>query len=204
MLLTVSGRSGAGKPRIARATARRVDALARAPARVIVITGSMGAGKTTMMAEASDLLIARGMVHAAVDLDALAIGHLPGASLDEMAYVNLAAVWQNFSAAGVSALLVAGAMETRVELDRLRDAVGAEALVVCRLRAPLAVMEDRVRAREPGLLQPQLVARVSGLDGILDAAALEDFSLVNDGARPIADVAREMLVRAGWLGSTSG
>ena len=204
MLLTVSGRSGAGKKTIARATARRFDAVARTAARVIVITGSMGAGKTTMMAEASDLLIARGMVHAAVDLDALAIGHLPGASLDEMAYVNLAAVWQNFAAAGVSALLVAGAMETRVELDRLRDAVGAEALVVCRLRAPLAVMEDRVRAREPGLLQPQLVARVSGLDGILDAAALEDFSLVNDGARPIADVAREMLVRAGWLGSTSG
>src|SRR5262249_32085062 len=50
---------------------------ARTPAaqRLLVITGSMGAGKTTVMAEAGDLLSARGVVHAAIDLDGLAIAH---------------------------------------------------------------------------------------------------------------------------------
>ena len=38
---------------------------------VIVITGNMGAGKTTILAEASDLLTAGGIVHAAIDLDTL-------------------------------------------------------------------------------------------------------------------------------------
>ena len=37
----------------------------------------MGAGKTTLMAEASDVLIERGIVHAAIDLDTLGIGLLP-------------------------------------------------------------------------------------------------------------------------------
>ncbi len=47
-------------------------------AEVLVITGSMGAGKTTVMAEASDLLSAAGVSHAAIDLDALAIIRTPG------------------------------------------------------------------------------------------------------------------------------
>ena len=52
------------------------------PMRVIVITGSMGSGKTTVLGEASDLLTARGVVHAAIDGDALANGHLPVSSPD--------------------------------------------------------------------------------------------------------------------------
>src|SRR5688500_7102899 len=36
--------------------------------RVLVITGSMGAGKTTVMGEVSDLLAARGVRHAALDI----------------------------------------------------------------------------------------------------------------------------------------
>jgi predicted kinase len=175
----------------------------RAAARVIVITGSMGAGKTTVMAEASDILSERGIVHAAIDLDALAIGHPAATAPYEMAYLNLEAVWRNFAAAGVSALLAAGAIESRVELDRLRVIVGDGALAVCRLRAPLAVMQARVRAREPGMLQAQLVERVTVLETVLDAASLEDFTLVNDG-RAVTEVAREMLVRAGWIGSRSG
>jgi adenylate kinase len=47
-----------------------------ATVRVIVITGSMGAGKTTVLGEASDLLAAHGITHAAIDLDALGVSHL--------------------------------------------------------------------------------------------------------------------------------
>jgi hypothetical protein len=46
------------------------------------------------------------------------------------------------------------------------------------------------------MLQETLVARVSELDTLLDAAELEDFSLVNEAS--ITDVAREMLARAEW------
>lgn len=167
-------------------------------ARVLVITGSMGAGKSTVMAEASDLLAASGVVHAAVDLDGLAIAHLSGGSTRDLTYRNLSAVWHNFASAGIDTLLVATAVERAADLERLRDAVGAERVIVCRLRAPVAVMQARVRGREPGMLQEQFVDRVAALESLLDQASLEDFTLVNDG-RPVTEVARDMLARAGWL-----
>jgi predicted ATPase len=45
--------------------------------RLLLITGTMGAGKTTLMAETSDVLIERGIVHAAIDPDTLGIGLPP-------------------------------------------------------------------------------------------------------------------------------
>ena len=90
---------------------------------VIVIAGSMGSGKTTVMAEASDVLGARGVVHAAIDLDALGIGHLPENAATDVAYRNLECVWRNYLAAGVTRLLLAEAIENRTELDRIRQAI---------------------------------------------------------------------------------
>lgn len=40
-------------------------------ARLLVVTGSMGVGKTTVVAEASDLLGQCGIVHATVDFDGM-------------------------------------------------------------------------------------------------------------------------------------
>src|SRR5262249_20790868 len=78
--------------------------------RLLLITGTRGAGKTTLMAEASDVLIERGIVHAAIDLDTLGIGLVPPArtadadpradgkprTLEDLMYRNLAVVWQNY------------------------------------------------------------------------------------------------------------
>src|SRR5262249_38915432 len=169
-----------------------------AAARLIVITGSMGSGKTAMMAEASDLLTAARIAHAAIDLDWLGVDQLAG-STDEIAWSNLASVWRNVAANGVNALLIATALETRADLDRLCAIVNAQRVVVCRLRAPLAVMRDRVRLREPGTLQAQLMDRAVTLEAILDSASLEDFTLLDDRHQPITQGARRMLLRAGWL-----
>jgi hypothetical protein len=166
--------------------------------KVIVITGSMGAGKTTVMAEASDLLSAAGVIHAAIDLDGLGIGHVPEGAWPDLAYANLAAVWQNYARAGAARLLLAEAVESDEELDRIRTAVPDSEVVVCRLTARLETMQQRVLARESGMLQDAFVARVAALDALLEAAHLEDFCLSNDEGS-ITDVARQLLVRAGWL-----
>ena len=57
---------------------------------VIVISGSMGAGKTTVLGEASDILSSRGVAHAVVDLDAMASALLPDEVSGELVYRNLA------------------------------------------------------------------------------------------------------------------
>jgi hypothetical protein len=166
---------------------------------LLIITGSMGAGKTSVLAEASDILSLRRIVHAAIDLDALGLAHLPSpASNDGVMYRNLQSVCQNYAALGVTRLLLARAMENREEFELCRTAVSAQNTAICRLTAGIAEMQQRVRMRESGLLQQQYVDRVATLDAILDRARLEDFVVINEG-RPVTDVAQEMLTKAGWI-----
>jgi len=169
-----------------------------ADVRVIVVTGTMGSGKTTVMAEAADILMARGVMHAAIDLDALGIAHVPDNALIDIAYRNLASVWTNYAALGITRLLLAGAIESLAELNRIRDVIPGSAIVVSRLKAALETMEQRVSVREPGILHDTLVARVAELEKSLDRVRLEDFTLVNDD-RSVTDVATELLTRAGWI-----
>jgi hypothetical protein len=159
----------------------------------------MGAGKTTILGEASDLLSARGIVHAAIDLDAVNAPLLPDATARELTLQNLAAICANVRAAGIDRLLLAEAVESRADLERIAAAAGARSTVVCRVTADLATLQRRVRAREPGMLQEQLAARARELDAILSAAAVEDFTVANDGGHSVTAVARELLQRAGWL-----
>ena len=166
--------------------------------RVIVISGSMGSGKTTVLSEASDVLGAAAVVHAAIDMDALGVAHLPEEAWADLVYRNLAAVWGNYAAAGVTRLLLAEAIENRAALDRIRKAIPGCELVVCRLKAKPETMQQRVSMREPGMLRETFVARVLELEALLDEAHLEDFALANDGGS-VTDVARELLVRAGWI-----
>jgi hypothetical protein len=160
----------------------------------------MGSGKTTVLGEASDLLAARRLAHAAIDVDGLANGYVPSQGADKaLTYSNLRSIYQNYVVAGVTLFLLAEAVESRADLERLRDVLDRPELVVCRLTAPLATMEGRIRVREPGFLQQRFVNRAAELHQILDAAAVEDFSIANGGDRTVTEVASEMLARAGWL-----
>jgi hypothetical protein len=166
---------------------------------LLIITGTMGAGKTAVLGEASDILALRHIVHAAIDLDRLALAHLAsGVEQDGVMYRNLESVCKNYAALGVRRFMVARAIERRAELELVRSFVSATKNVVCRLTASLEVMEQRVRMREPGVLQGEYVARVATLNAILDRARLEDFTVANEN-RSLSEVAHEVLFKAGWI-----
>ena len=163
---------------------------------LILITGSMGAGKSTTMAEATDLLTEAGIPHAALDFDALGLAHVRGVADHDLSLRNLAAVANVYAEAGIELLLLAAAVESREELDAILDATKAQRVTVCRLRATLVVMEGRVAARERGIFADRYVARVRLLDEVLDRADLEDFS-VDTASASVTEVARQLLRRAG-------
>jgi hypothetical protein len=166
---------------------------------LLIITGAMGAGKTAVLAEASDILTLRHITHAAIDLDALGLAHLPSSSTnDGVMYRNLQSVRQNYVSLGVPRFLLARAMEDRSELELCRGIVSAADTVVCRLTASIEAMQQRVRLRESGVLQREYVARVAKLQAILDRARLENFAVSNEN-RSLTEVAREMLVKSGWI-----
>lgn len=166
---------------------------------MLIITGTMGAGKTTVLAEASDILRLRHIVHAAIDLDALGLAYLSSAiQNDDLMYRNLQSVYENYASQGVRRVVVARALENRAELELCCGAVSATSTAVCRLTASVEAMQQRVRTRERGMLQKEYVARVLTLSAILDTAGLEDFTVTNENRSP-TEVAQEMLLRAKWI-----
>ncbi len=168
---------------------------------LLIITGTMGAGKTTVLGEASDILALRNIVHAAIDLDTIGLAHLPSAgSSDAVMYRNLQCVCKNYTSLGVRRLLLARAMEDRAELELCRGVVSAKHTVVCRLTASIEAMQHRVKMRESGVSQRGYVARIAKLNMILDRARLEDFTVTNEN-RSLTEVAHEMLVKASWISS---
>jgi hypothetical protein len=166
---------------------------------LLIITGSMGAGKTSVLGEASDILKLRQITHAAVDLDGFGLACLPAvADNNELMYRNLQCICNNYAGLDVKRLLVARAVETRGELEVCRKTVSAAKTFVCRLTASIETMEERVRRRELGIAQRDYVARVAELNAILDRAQLEDFT-VNGENRSITEVAHEVLTKADWI-----
>ena len=176
-----------------------MERMGRAPEALLIITGSMGSGKTAVLAEASDILTLQGVPHASIDLDAFGTAHLPSKAInDSVMYRNLRSVWENYAALGLTRLMLARAIEDRAELERCLDAVSGTKAVICRLTASIETMRQRVRRRESGTQQHKYVERVAELNAVLDRAQLEDLSLANE-ERSLTDVAQEMLTRAGWL-----
>ena len=165
--------------------------------RLLIITGTMGTGKTTVLLEASDILSAAGIIHAAIDLDTLGIANLTDGKRHELMFRNLTSVWSNYQSAGIKRLLLAYAVDA-ADLNSICAALPDAQVFICRLRARIEIAEDRVRTREPGMLQAKCVARVAELEKILDEAHVEHFSISNNDTI-VTNTAREILIRAGWL-----
>ena len=92
----------------------------------------------------------------------------------------------------------AGVIETRVERDRHQDALGVP-LAMCRLIVDLPLVRARLARRHEGegaVLQWHL-ARSGELDTILEAAAIEDFT-VSATDLSISSTAKTVLSTVGW------
>lgn len=165
---------------------------------LLLITGTVGVGKTSVGEEVSEILTTRQVPHAFVDLDALANSWpTQGRFNEELAFRNLASVWANFQAAGAERLVVAFVAESRDDLKRYEEAVPGAELTICRLVASQETREARLRAREVGSGLSWHLNRTVELENILQAVALEDFCVENEG-RSLEAVALEVLQKAGW------
>lgn len=168
--------------------------------RTLILTGTTGAGKSTVAAEINDALAALEVPNAAVDLDAL-VWQWPSTSAwnDDLLYENLSSIWPNYAARGVRHLILARVVEQRDELDRYRAAVPGAEITVCRIVAPQALRLDRLHGRmPPGPSRDWHLDRSIELEAILRERAIEDFTVEN-GERPVRVVALDVLRTAGWI-----
>jgi hypothetical protein len=171
---------------------------------VLVITGAVGVGKSAVLHEADRALVEAEMAHATVVLEEIARSW-PVATDDlgtePVAYVNLASLWSNFADRGAERLLIELILEDRSQLRHLLRAVPGADVTVVRLRAPLSLIEERVRQREPS--PDTEVSAARWLAPRMDELKVEDH-LVENGRRPLPDVAAEVLRLVGWLPAQIG
>jgi hypothetical protein len=171
---------------------------------VLLLTGPVGVGKTTVALEASDLLEAAGVPHAVIDVDALSWCYptpVDDRFNDRLALRNLRCVWANFAATGAARLILARVVETRDELGAFREAVPGAELTVVRLRASNETLVRRVAGRELGSHREWSLKRAVELATLMDDRGVEDHLVETDG-RTVGDVAAEVLRRADWPTAT--
>ena len=167
---------------------------------VLIISGPVGVGKTSVVLEIADLLVPAGVRHAVVDLDALT-WCFPRPADDrfhqQLGLRNLAAIWQSYRAAGAERLVIARVVSSRSALDAYRAAVPGAVITVVRLRASPETLQRRVAHREIGLARAKSLHRTLELAAELEQARAEDHVVDTDG-RSVTEVARAVLAVAGW------
>ncbi|HWG84376.1 MAG TPA: hypothetical protein VNT60_02745 [Deinococcales bacterium] len=146
------------------------------------------------------MLAEAGVPHACLDIDTLRFAY-PAPASDPfnlaLGFRNLAAVWRNFQAAGALRLVCADVIEDRATLREYERAIPGLRVTVARLRAPVDVLQERLRGREKGAALQWHLDRAPVLAAQMDRDALEDV-LVETEARSLREIALEVLARAGW------
>ncbi|MGW5361758.1 hypothetical protein [Actinopolymorpha pittospori] len=174
--------------------------------RGLLLNGVNGVGKSTMIGAIGGVLTSAGLVTAVVDTDNIGqFGPPPpsGSALrtgfyDRLKCANLAAVWPNFRALGAEYIVVSTGIDSAAMRDEFASSLGDCEVQLVRLVAPTDLVRARLRGRDTGALLDRQLAQLVEQEALLDAAGLEDFTVVND-VRPIPEVAREIVVRAGWI-----
>jgi ribosomal protein S18 acetylase RimI-like enzyme len=167
---------------------------------LLVINGTVGAGKTSVAEAAVDALRERGIPYGWLDVDALRRVY-PTEPDDPFAQAvvldHLAVMSGVFRRRGYRHLILAEVIERRADRELYERAFDGAELTVVRLTASEATRLARVEAREPDPWRAWHVTRTVELEAILEAAGVDDAVVDNDG-RPLAEVAAEVLTLAGW------
>jgi len=177
------------------------------PPRAVLINGTVGVGKTAVAEAVGGILAQMQVPNAVIDVDWLRRAW-PSPQGDRfngsLALRNLTAVTRNYVEAGAARLVLAGVVETRSDREGFEEALGIP-LVLCRLRADPPVIRERL-SRRHGEDREALewhLHRAPELDAVLDATAVDDFS-IDVSRATVANAALEIVRALGWSTGEAG
>jgi adenylylsulfate kinase-like enzyme len=169
--------------------------------RALLITGTVGSGKTSVATALGDLLAQATIANAVIDVDWLRRSW-PRPPDDPfnggITLRNLQAVARNYIEAGVLRLVLAGVVESRAERDAYQAALGVP-LTVCRLRVDLVTVRRRLTRRhedDADGLQWHL-DRSGELEHIFQQAHVEDVA-VDATTNSVHQVAQAVIDAIRW------
>ncbi len=162
---------------------------------VIVITGTVGVGKSTVMRAVSEALEARGIRHAGIDQDYLRWVY-PAPEGDRFAarlgLRNLAAIWPNLREVGLNCVLVADVVEHPGQVTQYETAMPGTTATVVRLLVPMSLILRRLEGRETGESLAWSQHRAPELHGIQERESVGDLT-IEVGERTPGEVAEEII-----------
>jgi cellulose biosynthesis protein BcsQ len=168
---------------------------------VLVLTGPVGVGKTTIGYAVADLLRQAGQAHALIDLDWLR-ECFPRPANDpfhtKLGLQNLTAISANYRKAGVQRLILVDVVESREMITAYQVAIPNAEITVVRLRAPLPTILERLAQREVGEGLKWHQQRAAVLITQMERDSVEDV-LVDTESRAVVDIALEVMRHMHWL-----
>jgi hypothetical protein len=167
--------------------------------RALLLTGTVGAGKTTLAKEAGELLRAAGVPHAVIELDWLAWCSPPPGDTSlrrRLLLDNLGSVRRNYEAGAIDRFVLAGSIVSTDHLRAVEEALRTR-LAVVRVEAPPAVIAARLDRRDPASKTIDSLVHLREFDGRVRAAVPGCPCVENAGA-DVVGTARRVLRAAGW------
>lgn len=162
---------------------------------IVVITGPVGAGKSTTARAVVEELERRGQPCALIDMDYLRWVR-PSSTTDRfnsrLGHANLAVMWPNFRQAGTRWLILADVIEHPHDARHYSEAIPGAQVTVVRLNVPLDLVLTRLEDRESAESMPWYRNRAPELQGIMEREGVGDI-VVNVADRSPDDVATEIL-----------
>lgn len=149
----------------------------------VIISGTLGAGKSAV-AEALSDLIAAGEPHAHIDLDAVSRMYPAPADdpwQDELAFANLDAIWPSYADRGARRVIIARAVTSAAQRERYEDALSVRRLTVVHLSVSSLTRKSRVVEAAPADgRHERFLAHTDELEAQLQDAAIADLTLANE------------------------
>lgn len=139
----------------------------------VLVTGTVGSGKTAIADEIAVLLYEQSIQHALIDLDWLCQLYPAPAEdpyREDLMLRNLAAIWPNYRAEGLEYLVLARVIEHREHLSRYKAVIPEADIKVLRVHAPPNLVQERLRRREVESFYDHLWQRSQELSEIFDRA----------------------------------
>jgi hypothetical protein len=161
---------------------------------VLLITGTVASGKTSVALEVGEMMASTGIPVAVVDIDWLGRVWLGSdhRGVEQLRLRNLAAVWPSYLAAGIMHFVLAHAVRSREDVNALRTAMPEADLRVFRLSVSFQTVNDRLRGRDRGRVLEEHLRVAPVITKDLNEACVEDFLVSNEG-RSIREVSSEVL-----------
>ena len=165
---------------------------------VLIINGTIGAGKSTIGLAIHEVLSGASIPHAFLDLDHLTYSYpKKGRFNRETLFESLSVLWPIYKKAGATRLVLSRVVEKPSDLEPYEQALGPCSFIVVRLKVSEEKRTKRITQREQGNSLRWCLERTVELEGILEESALDFIEVENEGQAPIA-VAKEILNRVGW------